>query len=92
MLTVRTRCLIINCTMLKYIGLNSITPATVTYGLDSFRFKASQIWNSIPNGIQISNQAEIKEHTKVHGMKLCKCNMCKLYVPNLGYIENTNAL
>ena len=72
--------------------LNSITPATVPYGLESFGFKASQIWNSIPNGIQISNQAEIKEHTKVHGMKLCKCNMCKSYVPNLGYIENTNAL
>ena len=72
--------------------LNSITPATVTYGLESFGFKASQIWNSIPNGIQISNQSEIKEDTKVHGMKLCKCNVCKLYVPNLGYIENTNAL
>ena len=68
--------------------MNCITPSTVTYGLESFGYKATQIWNSIPSEIQISNQVEIKGYTKTHGTKLCKCNLCKLYIPNLGYIEN----
>ena len=69
--------------------LNSIVPSTVTYGLESFGFKGSQIWNSIPKHIQVSNQLKIKEYMLIHGTKLCQCNLCKLYIPNLGYIENT---
>ena len=69
--------------------INSITPSTVTYGLETFGFKGSQIWNSIPKHIQVSNQIKIKEYVQIHGTKLCQCNLCKLYIPNLGYIENT---
>ena len=69
--------------------LNSFVPSTVTYGLETFGFKGSQIWNSIPKHIQVSNQLKIKEYTLIHGTKLCQCNLCKLYIPNLGYIENT---
>ena len=68
--------------------INSIVPSTVTYGLESFGFKGSQIWNSIPRDIQTSNQEKIEEYIQTNGKNLCNCNLCKLYIPNLGYIEN----
>ena len=70
-------------------NLQSKIPRTVTYGLESFGFKATQIWNAIPKDIQISNESAIKSHIKSHRNSICKCNLCKLYIPNLGFIENT---
>ena len=65
-------------------------PCTVTYGLESFGYKASQIWNSIPREILESNDVtNLKNYIKNHCSTICNCNICKLYIPNLGYIENT---
>ena len=62
-------------------------PRTVTYGIESFGYKATNIWNSIPCEIQAASDvtsfitllSEIKS-------KLCHCNLCKNYVANVGYI------
>ena len=70
-------------------NLQSKTPQTVTYGLESFSFKAAQIWNAIPKEIQTSNELTIKSHIKSRRNCICKCKLCKLYIPNLGLIENT---
>ena len=65
-------------------------PRTVTYGLETFGYQASQIWNSIPREIQESNDvANLKNYIKNNCSTICKCNICKLYIPNLGYIQNT---
>ena len=62
-------------------------PRTVTYGLESLGYKASQLWNSIPRNIQETNDlCSFKSFTSEHSKKICKCNLCKTYVANLGYI------
>ena len=60
-------------------------PRTVTYGLESFGYKASQIWNSIPSNIQeTTDLCSFKSFTSEHFKKICKCNLCKHYVKDLG--------
>ena len=63
-------------------------PRTVSYGLESFGYKATQIWRCIPHDIQItSNINAFKTFTSENCSKLCKCNLCKQYIANLGYIS-----
>ena len=64
-------------------------PRTVMYGLESFGYKASQLWNSIPRKFQEANDVStFKSYNSKYCGKICKCNLCKLYLPNLGYIIN----
>ena len=63
-------------------------PRTVSYGLESFGYKASQIWKNIPIEIQKSEDiSAVKSYISKHYKDLCKCNLCRHYVANLGYIE-----
>ena len=63
-------------------------PRTVSYGLESFGYKASQIWKNIPIEIQKSADISVvKSYISRHYKDLCKCNLCRHYVANLGYIE-----
>ena len=63
-------------------------PRTVSYGLESFGYKASQIWKNIPIEIQKSEDISVvKSYISKHYKDLCKCNLCRHYVANLGYIE-----
>ena len=67
--------------------LSHPNPRTVTYGLESFGYKATQIWRLIPNDIQ--NNPDInafKKYISENCSNLCKCNLCKQYVANIGYI------
>ena len=64
-------------------------PHTVSYGLESFGYKASQIWNKIPYEIlQVNNITTFKGEISKHCENICNCNICKSYVANLGYIDN----
>ena len=61
-------------------------PRTVSYGLESFGYKASQIWKNIPIEIQKSEDISVvKSYISKHYKDLCKCNLCRHYVANLGY-------
>ena len=61
-------------------------PRTVTYGLESFGYKATQLWGSIPNDIQNTEDINVfKKFTSQNCNKSCKCNLCKRYIRNLGY-------
>ena len=63
-------------------------PRTVSYGLESFGYKASQIWKNIPIEIQkCEDISVVKSYISRHYKDLCKCNLCRHYVANLGYIE-----
>ena len=62
-------------------------PWTVSYGLGTLGYKACQIWNSIPQEIKIDKDiATFKSSISKHNENICKCNLCKLYITNLGYI------
>ena len=62
-------------------------PHSVMYGLESFGYKASQLWNAIPSDIQEANSVStFKSYNPSKSLTICNCNLCKLYLPNLGYI------
>ena len=65
-------------------------PRTVTYGLESVGYKANQIWNSLPKTIQTANDIKsFKNLISKNKTNLCTCNLCKIYVANIGYITST---
>ncbi len=50
---------------------------TVTYGLNSFRYKGAKIWNDLPNKIKNSiTLAEFKNQIKKWQGPKCLCNIC----------------
>ena len=64
-------------------------PRTVSYGLESFGYKASQLWSKIPYEIKHANNiATFKSEIPKHCANICNCNLCKSYITNLGYIDN----
>ena len=67
-------------------------PRTVSYGVETFGYKASQIWRNIPCDIQqIEDIFTFKKHITNYCENICNCNLCKPYVANLGYIDNNIA-
>ena len=61
-------------------------PRTVTYGTETFGYKGNQIWNTIPTKIQNNSDINVlKEYISKNNVT-CNCNLCKLYIPNLGYV------
>ena len=63
-------------------------PRTVAYGLETFGYKASQIWRNIPPEVQqAENASKFKRKIIEHCEDICKCNLCKPYVANLGYLD-----
>ena len=76
----------------KYNTRNQIfaypNPQTVAYGIESFGYKATQIWNSIPKEIRTaSDVASFKNRLSSDKAYVCTCNICKNYVKNIGYIS-----
>ena len=68
-------------------SLSYPNPRTVAYGLEMFGYKATQIWSSLPTEIRESDNVSIfKNYISKNCSKLCKCNLCKQYISNLGYI------
>ena len=62
-------------------------PRTVSYGLETFGYRANQIWNSIP--IEIKAVKDIDTFQILlskNNTNLCTCNLCKENIPNIGYI------
>ncbi len=50
---------------------------TVTYGLNSFRYKGAKIWNDLSNNIKnYITLAEFKNQIKKWQGPRCLCNMC----------------
>ena len=67
-------------------------PRTVSYGVETFGYKASQIWRNIPNDIQqIENISIFKNKITNYCENICNCNICKPYVENLGYVDSNIA-
>ena len=68
-------------------------PRTVCYGLETFGYKASQLWSKIPKEIQQDKDVPtFKNYISKHCGNICSCNLCKPYIASLGYIENNSTL
>ena len=63
-------------------------PRTVSYGLDTFGYKATQLWNKIPDEIKQTNITNFKNEIPKYCKNICNCDLCKSYIQNLGYIHN----
>ena len=64
-------------------------PRTVSYGLESFRYKANCLWSKLPTQIKKATDiATFKHNLSQLNINICNCNQCKDYVANLGYIES----
>ena len=70
-------------------ALSSTNTKTTKYGINSISFLAPKIWDLVPDEIIISKSLNIfKQKIKIWKPLNCPCILCKVYVPNLGYIYN----
>ena len=61
-------------------------PTSNRYGLNSIPYKANQLWNLLPEKLKSSPSLTLfKNEIKLWQCFNCPCNICKSYVPNLGY-------
>ena len=62
---------------------------TVYKGLDSLRYFGPTIWNLIPKEIKYCDSLE-NFTTKIRQWKPdnCPCRLCKIFIPNVGFLEN----
>ena len=69
-------------------ALASTNKKTTTYGINSISYLAPKIWDQVPKEIKDSKSLNIfKQKIKIWMPPKCPCTLCKLYVPNLGYIQ-----
>ena len=61
-----------------------------SYGLNTFGYIDTHTWSSLPMEIQNTNDVSVfKTFVSENVKDVCKCNLCKSYIPNLGYIGNS---
>ena len=62
-------------------------PKTASYGLDTSGHRANEIWNNLPKEIHSAKDLKtFKIFLSANDSNLCSCNLCKSYLPNVGYI------
>ena len=60
---------------------------TTSYGIDSISYLAPKIWDLIPEEIQNCKSLQnFKMNIRLWVPDKCPCNLCKVYVQNVGYI------
>ena len=62
-------------------ALVSTNKKTTNFGINSISYLAPKIWDQVPEEIKDSKQ-KIKAWIPL----MCPCTLCKLYIPNLGYV------
>ena len=61
-------------------------PKTTNFGLNSVIYRANQLWPTVPTNIKASSLQLFKENIKSWNCELCCCQLCKQFIPNLGYL------
>ena len=68
--------------------LVSANRKTTNYGINSVSHLAPKIWDLVPQEIKNSKSLPMfKQKIKLWIPRDCPCNLCKTYIPNLGYLE-----
>ena len=61
--------------------------STTYYGQQSISYFAPRIWKLVPNNIKESPTIEsFKQKIRNWIPECCPCRLCKVYIPNLGFI------
>ena len=59
-------------------NLNYPNPKTVFYGLDTYSYRANEIWNNLPEEIQTAEDLKtFKILLSTNNSNICSCNLCK---------------
>ena len=60
---------------------------SVSYGTECLRYLGPKIWKMLPDKLkQAASLSTFKAGIKTWIPTDCPCKLCKLYLPNLGYI------
>ena len=64
---------------------------TVKYGEISLQYLGTKLWDQLPRNIQeLVNIEEFKIFIKTWRPKKCPCEICKVYIRGVGYVEISN--
>ena len=67
---------------------HSYNVKTVLYGTDTLSYLGPKIWNLVPFDIRDSVTEQIsRQKIKKYEPDRYPCRLCKIYVPNLGFIN-----
>ena len=62
-------------------------PRSNRYGLNTISYRSNQLWNLLPDYIKNSpTLGSFKSKIKTWRCNNCPCNICRTYIPNLGYL------
>ena len=68
-------------------NLSYPNPKTVSYGLETFGYRANHIWNSLSSVAHSAVDLKtFNNFSPTKNKNVCSCNVCKSYISNLGYI------
>ena len=60
---------------------------TVSHGMETIRYRGPLIWEMLPSFIKDSkNVITFKNNIRNWKATECKCRLCKIFIPNLGYL------
>ena len=60
---------------------------TISYGIETIRYRGPQTWDMLPNNIKESTNLEIFKYSIKNWKPVgCKCRLCKTVIPNLGFL------
>ena len=60
---------------------------TTTYGIETISILGNRFWSTLPNIIkQASTLSIFKSHIKRWKGENCNCILCKIYIPQVGYL------
>ena len=63
---------------------------TVFYGLETISYRAPQLWTILPEEFKQRNTISLfKSDVRQWICNECPCRLCKVFVPNLGFIWGT---
>ena len=68
-------------------ALVSTNKKKTNLGIKSISYLAQKIWDQVPEEIKDGKSLNIfKQKIKAWIPLKCPCTLCKLYIPNLGYV------
>ena len=60
---------------------------TVNFGIESFSYRSPQLWAMLPAELrEIEKLDQFKREIKKWTCPNCPCRLCKVYIPNLGFL------
>ena len=61
---------------------------TVLYGTETLSYLGPKIWNLVPSDIRdCATEPIFRQKIKKWKPDRCPCRLCKIYIPNLGFID-----